>query len=201
MSTNSGYKDICRVDSLKRNAHGWYVRVRFKGQVRAKFFTDTVYGGKSRALAMAVLWRNKTERAMGKPRTDRTLIVTPTQNETGVVGVKRILKEGCDVFEVTWSPQPNVIQRTSISITKHGEEKAFRRAVAIRRQWERALYGATLPHEVAQPAQRRRATRRSAAAAAPRRQARRALKSQKAPSQKAPSQKAPAKIKATGKRS
>ncbi|MBV9467980.1 MAG: hypothetical protein JO316_14305 [Abitibacteriaceae bacterium] len=140
----SGYRGVSRVDSYKRNSHGWYVRVRFKGEVHSKFFTDSVHGGSDRALKKAVAYRNKLERDLGKPRTDRTLIVTPSRNNTGIVGVKRILKEGAPVFEVTWCPQPNVLQRTSVSIRKYGEEEALRRAAAIRLKRERELYGALI---------------------------------------------------------
>ena len=144
---SSGYKDITRVDSFKRNSHGWYVRVRFKGENHAKFFTDSVHGGREKALHAAVRYRNKIEREIGKPRTDRTIIASGHRNDTGVVGVKRIIKGPGEVFEVTWSPEPNVIQRTTVSITKHGEEEAFRRACAIRRQKERKLYGGAIPYD------------------------------------------------------
>lgn len=140
----SGYRGVSRVDSYRRNSHGWYVRVRFKGEVHSKFFTDSVHGGSDRALKKAVAYRNRLERELGKPRTDRTLIITPSRNNTGIVGVKRILKEGAPVFEVTWCPQPNVLQRTSVSIRKYGEEEALRRAAAIRLKRERELYGALI---------------------------------------------------------
>jgi hypothetical protein len=57
---------------------------------------------------------------------------------------------------VTWSPEPNVIQRTSISIRKHGEEEALKKAIALRRKVEKKLYGAplTYPEPPKQPKKR-----------------------------------------------
>ena len=144
VARSSGYKGISRVDNPKRNSHGWYVRVRFKGENYSKFFSDSVHGGMDRALHKAVRYRNKLERDIGKPRTDRTLIVTPTRNETGMIGVKKVAKGPSGAYEVTWSPAPNVVSRTSVSIAKHGEEEAFRRARAIRRKKERELYGGVI---------------------------------------------------------
>jgi hypothetical protein len=55
--------------------------------------------------------------------------------------VQRIIKGNHEAFQVTWSPEPNVVSRTSVSIAKYGEEEAFRRACRIREKKERALYG------------------------------------------------------------
>ena len=122
VAPSSGYKGISRIDNPKRNSHGWYVRVRFKGENYSKFFSDSVHGGTDRALHKAVRYSNKLELDIGKPRTDRTLIVTPTCNDTGVIGVKRAMKDSSPVYDVTWSPESNIIQRTTVSIRKYGEE-------------------------------------------------------------------------------
>jgi hypothetical protein len=144
---SSGHKGVSRVDSEKRNSHGWLVRVRFKGESLSRFFTDSVYGGKEKSLRAAVRGRNELEREMGKPRTDRTLIVQAAQDTTGVPGVKLTMKEGREVFEVTWCPRPNVVSRTSVSIAKYGAEAAFHRACRIRQSKERALYGSIIPYD------------------------------------------------------
>jgi hypothetical protein len=47
------------------------------------------------------------------------------------------------VYEVTWSPAPGVIKRTSVAITKHGEQEALRRAIAIRQQKEAEVFAKT----------------------------------------------------------
>ena len=143
----SGHKGVSRVDSAKRKSHGWLVRVRFKGENRSRFLSDSVHGGQEGSLHEAVRARDELEREMGKPRTDRTIIVQAPQSATGVPGVKRTDKQGADVYEVTWCPRPNVVSRTSVSVAKYGEEEAFHRACRIRKSKERALYGAAISYD------------------------------------------------------
>ncbi|HYE64831.1 MAG TPA: hypothetical protein VD966_04570 [Pyrinomonadaceae bacterium] len=146
----SGHKGISRIDQAKKNTYGWYVRVCFNGQRRSKFFSDAAHGGKEKALEQAVLYRNKTEEELGKPRTDRLVIARNPRNRSGVMGVQRKTKviktpEGervvNNVYEVTWNPEPGRLCRTWVSIDEYGEEAAFRRACAIRRAKEREMYG------------------------------------------------------------
>jgi hypothetical protein len=148
------HKSISRIDSKKKKTHGWYVRVQFNNTMYSKFFSDGQYSGRSEALAAAIEYRNEVEAAIGKPRTERTVVGVHPQNQTGVVGVHRRRKHNggkgrtsngtasySDVYEVTWSPEPNVVSRTSVSISKYGKKEALRRAVAIRKEKEREYYG------------------------------------------------------------
>lgn len=171
MLPSSGHKSISRISSEKNNTFGWYVRVVYGGEMHAKFFADAKYGTPEKALAQAIRHRNRVEREIGKPRTDRSVVAAKTTSaasttssrtgisrtgvsrtgvsrtgisRTGVAGVQRITKGGHEAFQVTWSPAPNVVSRTSVSITKYGEAEAFQRAVRLREKKERALYGKTV---------------------------------------------------------
>jgi hypothetical protein len=141
---SSGHKGISRVDHAKRNTHGWLVRVAWRGEMHVKFYSDGAHGGKDSAKQKAILYRNRLEKQLGKPRTDRTVMVHHARSETGVLGVHRTIKEGAEVYEVTWSPEPNVVRRTSVSIKKYGEDEAFRRARDIRRKKEKEVFGTML---------------------------------------------------------
>ena len=44
------------------------------------------------------------------------------------------------MYEVTWCPEPGKMRRTSVSIDKYGEEKAFEIAVKIRKEKELEMY-------------------------------------------------------------
>jgi hypothetical protein len=146
---DSGYKNISRIDSEKKNMHGWYVRIFHNNKSYAKYFNDNKSGGRTEALQDAVEYRNQLEIELGKPRTERYFFnsVHP-KNNTGVPGVnRRIAKQkkrgkwySWDVYEVNWTPQPNKLARTTVSIKKYGEEEAFRRACAIREQKMAELY-------------------------------------------------------------
>ncbi len=146
----SGHKGISRIDSPAKKMHGWYVRVRYDNETRSKFVSDKLHGGREAALKKAVIIRNELEKELGKPRTDWVIVGSNPRNETGVVGVRRTAKKykGKDgkiylneVYEVSWNAGREKRGRTSVSIRKYGERRAFRLACAIRRQKEALMYG------------------------------------------------------------
>jgi hypothetical protein len=154
---SSGYKGISRIDHEGKHTHGWYVRVCFDRKMHSKFFSDASNGGKEKALKKAVKHRNDLEKQLGKPRTDRIIVVSNQRNTTGILGVQRTLKgiqaRGGDplaraVYEVTWSPEPNVLRKTSFSIEKYGEEGAFQKAVELRQKVEKKIYGRVIQTEI-----------------------------------------------------
>lgn len=51
-------------------------------------------------------------------------------------------------YEVTWSPEPNVLRKISFSIGKYGEEEAFRRAVDYRQGIEKKVYGRVIQTKI-----------------------------------------------------
>jgi hypothetical protein len=153
----SGHKGISRIDHEAKHTHGWYVRVCFDRKMYSKFFSDASNGGKEKALKKAVKHRNELEKQLGKPRTDRIIVVSNTRNSTGVIGVQRTLKvaklKGGDtlagaVYEVTWSPEPNILRKTSFSIEKYGEEGAFNKAVELRQKVEKQVYGRVIQTQI-----------------------------------------------------
>ncbi len=133
------YKGISRIDSAR--AVGWFVRVSWHGQHMRKFFSDGVNGGKRKALKAAIDYRNVTEKALGKPRTDRNITGITRRSNTGYTGIRKILKDGQPAYDVSWSPRPGVLQRTSISIVKHGAARALTLARKLRAEKEREIYG------------------------------------------------------------
>ena len=148
--TKSGYRGISRIDQPSRNTFGWYVRVMFNGVTRCKFFSDKVSGSKGKALEAAIKYRDKAEKELGKPRTDRQVSSGRGRNETGVTGVnikKQVVKseKGERVinkyYVVTWHPWPGKTCAKMVSIEKYGERGALLRACRIRREKEREMYG------------------------------------------------------------
>lgn len=148
--TKSGYKGVSRIDSEQKKMHGWYVRVRLNNETKSKFLSDKLYGGKEAALEKAVEYRNELERKLGKPRTDWVVVGQNPRNPDGITGVRRAVKKykGKDgtiylneVYEVSWNAGRERRGRTSVSIKKYGEKRAFRMACAIRRDKERLMYG------------------------------------------------------------
>ncbi len=129
------HKSITRIDHPAKRTFGYFVRVTWKKQTRSKFFSDRKCGGRLAALHCAIEWRDAIEQEFGKPRSER-VVIGSARNSTGVVGVRRMVKEGSEVFEVTWRKPGNRVGRTSFSIAKHGEERAFELAARERRRRE-----------------------------------------------------------------
>src|SRR5512141_402614 len=131
-------KGIVRIDDPGRHGVGWYARVTFRGKTVSKYFADASHGGTLVAFELALEWRNRTERIIGKPRTDRLLPgASATRTQSGVKGVYRSRNS----YVVAWTPEPGVLRREFVSITQYGEDEALRRAVELRRKRERVMFG------------------------------------------------------------
>ncbi|KAF0243406.1 MAG: hypothetical protein FD167_3783, partial [bacterium] len=127
--------------------------VFFNGEKKVRFFSDSCYGGRDKAFQKALRFRNKAEKELGKPRTDRVIVTKTNNNTTGIIGLHRkcektITKSGeiryRNIYEITWCPEPNQMSRTRVSIDKYGEEEALLKAYRIRRAKERLVYGKAL---------------------------------------------------------
>ena len=136
-------KSISRIDQEERKTHGFFVRVCYNKKIYSKFFSDKRCGGRHKALMKAQAWRNDTERKLGKPRTDRVIVAREdtTSVRRALVSRGRKAKSKGLVYEVTYSPEPNKICRTSFSIKKYGEEGAKKMAMDFRQKMEREMYG------------------------------------------------------------
>lgn len=135
------HKDVARIDQEDKRTHGWYVRVRFMGKTHSKFFSDGKYGGRYSSLLAALAWRDETEAKIGKIRTDKH-IVTVSNTKTGVVGVR--LNEKLNRYEVSWVNDIGKQGKTSVSIRKHGKNKAFELACQIRKEKEAERLGVSI---------------------------------------------------------
>lgn len=140
MARVSKNKGIARIDQPQRHTVGWFVQVTFQSKTHRKFFADKLHGGKAKALAAAIRWRNAKEKEIGKPRTNRVVMPKSSRNRSGVAGVYQM----GDMYVVAWSPKPGELEREMVSISKHGKKKALEKAVAIRKKKEREMYGRPL---------------------------------------------------------
>lgn len=135
-SRTTKHKNITRVDQPSKNTHGYNVRIQWKGQLHTKFFSDNVCGDRLSALHDAIEWRDATEKTIGKPHTTRQVVGLSARNKTGVIGVRRRKRGNSEVYEATWITDEGKVGRTTYSIARHGERKAFRLAVKARTEHE-----------------------------------------------------------------
>jgi hypothetical protein len=141
------HKNITRIDHPPKRTHGYFVRVRWKGQNRSRFFSDKKHGDRLAALTAAIEWRDATEQELGKPRTDRLVIGQPRSSNTGVVGVRRRTEGHTEYMEATWVNERGTLSRTRFSIARYGVKGALRRAQKAREQHERDRWQTPAPDE------------------------------------------------------
>jgi hypothetical protein len=120
---------VTRVDRPARNAHGYHVRLGWKGAVYQKWFSDTTCGDRDTALAAALAWRDAKERELGKPRTDRVLKGGDATSNTGIVGVARVIVKGRPYYRALWRDPDGRMRRRWFSIDGLGEPQALQAAV------------------------------------------------------------------------
>ena len=140
MATRAGrkirHKNITRIDHPAKRTFGYFVRVQWNGERRTKFFSDGVYGDRLGALDAALEWRNATEAALGKPRTER-LVIGKIRTKSGVPGVRLRKNGNTDYYEATWVTTVGKQGRTSYSVAKHGARKALQLARKARQLHEK----------------------------------------------------------------
>lgn len=140
MNTIQSKKGISRIETS--STLGWYVRVYRNKRTYSKFFSDTKFGGKEKALEMALFEKEELDKMINKiPKkpTKRRVVTKDKRNTTGVLGVSRTSKKASngksyDCYTVSWRPEPKVQKSTSFSIKKYGEEKALEMAIQLRRK-------------------------------------------------------------------
>jgi hypothetical protein len=132
------HKNLTRVDHPPKRMHGYFVRIQWKGERRAKFFSDQMYHDRLGALTAALEWRDATEKELGKPRTERQVVGT-APSSSGIRGVRRVREGYTDYYEATWTTTAGKLRRTKFSIARHGEKRALQLARKARQRGEREM--------------------------------------------------------------
>jgi hypothetical protein len=121
---------------------GWEVRIQRRGKQVHKFFNDKKFGGAKGAQAAAREFRDAVESRM-KPYTVVDRSKTPsTRNKSGIVGVRRHhqvdmrgeFEYHYHYWVAQWTDADGKRKTKSFSIEELGEDKAFKLAVAARRE-------------------------------------------------------------------
>lgn len=132
---------IRRVDSDGSRTHAWVVTIARRRRKFVKCFTDGVYGGKRKALAAAIAYRDQII-SRNPPMTLKEFCsVMKRNNRSGVSGVCRYAsgdprRDGKLrwYWIARWSPEPGKTKQIKFSVNKYGEKDAFQRAVHARKK-------------------------------------------------------------------
>lgn len=138
-------RNISRIDidegPGKAGTHGYEVRLMRRGETFHKFFGDVPNGGKRKALAAARKYRDELA-ATHQPYSRKEVAqLRSKRNTSGIVGIR--LSEEVDrrgpnelvylYWVAQWSPAPGVRKTRRFSVSKYGEQKAFRLAQKARK--------------------------------------------------------------------
>lgn len=135
------HKSISRIDSER--SHGWYVRVQYKKKQYAKFFSDGAEArrnnprkAKEASLECALAYRNRLEKALGKPQTDR--VVQAAIHEPGIVIGRR---GALPTIYVSWPTEiPGKNGRAAVAVSSRGIAAAVAIAKKLRKAKMEAFY-------------------------------------------------------------
>lgn len=133
---------IYRIDHQRSHTRSWYVTIQRRGRVYHRHFTDSVYGGKSKALYAAKIYRDSLMRCLRPLTQPERSRVKKKNNRSGVSGVTRI-----DAMETSrvgphhrqywlapWPVGNGKAKMKKISINRYGERGAFQRALRARQE-------------------------------------------------------------------
>jgi hypothetical protein len=140
------YKCLHRRSGIR----SWIVKLTWRGKTYWRNFADRDWGGEAGALEAALAWRDKTERRVGKPRTERH-VKSPRPWSRLVGGVSRLMLKGALAgYRVSWSETPGDERRTDFRIPEEQrgdtlvEADYYQRACEFRKDTERRGYGLEL---------------------------------------------------------
>lgn len=139
------HKGVSRIDQAEKNTYGWYVRIRYKGETKSKFFADKKYGGRDKAFYQAKNWYKKESNKIlrriggrdfeGRGIVDGILVTVHKDNNTGIVGIQKIVRKKKTTtyraYRVVFKDHGKY-KTKFFSIDKYGDKEAFEMARKFR---------------------------------------------------------------------
>lgn len=118
-----------------------------RGYVTEQFFSDSIYGGKRKALDAAKELRDELEEEYRHYSRKEVARIKSVRNTSGVVGVRLAEEIKSDLpsqpvyryWVAQWSPSPGVRKTRRFSVNKYGDKAAYRKAVAARKKGVREM--------------------------------------------------------------
>jgi len=135
MPTKPVATGVTRFDIDERNTHGCLMRICRQGKKYQEFFSDSVYGGKRKALAAAIA--RYEELAASLPSRGSTKDKLTDRNQTGRVGVYIAVSRDArgqeyEAYCAGWTDDKGVRRKINFAINKYGEKMAWELACFAR---------------------------------------------------------------------
>lgn len=133
-------RNIIRVDHEASRTHAWRVTLQRHNEIVVKYFSDSIYGGKRKALKAAGEYRSELLRRYS-PYAHAVWVRTRLRrnNRSGIPGVGRY--EECtnpktghirEFWLASWVNEHGVSRKRKFTVSCHGERHAKRLAVTER---------------------------------------------------------------------
>ena len=128
---------IHRIDNPSNRTYAWVVRIQRRSQIHTKYFSDQIYGGRSRAYKAARAYHEELRRTLRPLTRIEFAQIKRRTNRTGYVGVVKY--ETTDRTSIrrywiaTWPTKNGERKQRKFSIRKYGEQRAFLLACRARR--------------------------------------------------------------------
>lgn len=143
--------NIRRFDDEERRTHGWHVLLSRKKKTFSKFFSDASCGGKSKALKLAIAYRDEVDRMAsdGNDLWRRSLL--RRNNSSGIPGVGRYLAKsspgdpGRPYWFAFWNDKAGKRRSCKFQVSRYGEAQAKALAIAERTAQLNALCRGVIP--------------------------------------------------------
>lgn len=133
-------RHITRMDYPR--SKGWWVRIYASREVLSQqMFSDGIYGGSRKALAVAKAWRNEQEEKFARKIASsmsiegRKIHACNSRNHSGVVGVAPEVSKARDrvvAWRASWTTKNGERNYERFPVSELGYRSAFRRAVEKR---------------------------------------------------------------------
>jgi hypothetical protein len=141
MKRDKRMRNISRVDSERKNQHGWLVRVMRQGVTHQKFFSDSVRGSESGSLVEAKRHRDELLRTYPKPEHGNMFNRKNVRNKSGYAGIHKTRSVSArgyttDAWQAGWvlPDGTRVNRKFNFSLEGRTEEEALKLARRARRE-------------------------------------------------------------------
>jgi len=133
---------LYRIDHSHSYTHAWSVTIQRRGRVYHRHFTDSVYGGKSKTLNAAKVYRDTLVNCLRPLTRLERCRIKKKNNRSGISGVIKIdtwqHNRGRRYHRRYWLAQWPIgngkAQMKKFSIMRYGERGAFQRALRARQE-------------------------------------------------------------------
>lgn len=133
------HRYIRRIDNDRTRTHSWHVTIRSRNQAVTRHFSDSVHGGKRKALKAAIAFRDEILAKVRTPSYAAWLRRKRRNNTSGIVGVARYVnvsqthrQSEYPYWQAFWRDNNGKRHTRTYSVLKYGERKARQLAIEAR---------------------------------------------------------------------